>query len=830
MRRLPADCASRVGPCGLCLEPRTPPGAASPVAIAVAGILASAGAHADVAGRAPDAEGTRVTLEEVVVTATRREERVVDVPYNISAISGASIEGQGIVSSADLLRGVPGVNVVDRGYRNSGVINAARIRGINADSAILGDYVAAGQSPVSTYVNDTPVYANFLLKDVERVEILRGPQGTLYGSGALGGTIKYILSPPSLGKLTAGLTTSASRNAGSEGIGWGGDGMLNLPVGATVAVRLNVSELRLSGTVDYPNIYRLDSSGIPVAPQGVLSPDAVFTSKKDADTVAITYGRAALLWRPAEIWAVTLSYIGQKDTIGGRRQTTPPGTPNFAIGGVYGDYAQGAVLLEPSHRDVGLTSLEASVDLGFATLTSSTSYTDHTGDSQNDNTGFYAHHFLGLYYYYPRPVAEKHRDYTDRSTIEELRLVSKGGGPWDYTTGLFYQREHINSSETDILRGFMSWFNAMRAADPTFAPFYPAGPLTSERDFLYSRDERFTSEAIFGELTYRLNEAHQVSVGARLFHDKADILTDVAPSLYVFSSETVSTLPAITRTRPLFKLNYSWHATHDSLIYATASQGYRRGGANAVPITGNLAERDTWETYRDDKVNNYEVGFKGFGRRWSYSLTAFMINWKNIQLNTATPTWGFYATTNVGDARSKGAELEFSGALTDELSFTLGASYTDAYLTTDGFKPSALGTVAPTVKIASPGERLPAVPKTVASGYLSYNRPLNANLRLLTNFGFTYQGSQLNALQGDRDGLGVTLDSYTLWNGSVGVDFGKWNLMLLGRNLFNSRGVSGLFTEAYSGSNAPNNFLGDTTRQLIATPRTVTLQASFRFE
>ena len=136
-----------------------------------------------------------------MVTATRREQDILDVPYNISSVSGDEIALRQTLDSPELLRGVAGVGVVDRGQRNAAVVSGIRIRGLNVDSAALGDYAVSAVATVSTYVDDTPIFANFLLKDIQRVEVLRGPQGTLYGSGSLGGTVRYVMNPPELGEF-----------------------------------------------------------------------------------------------------------------------------------------------------------------------------------------------------------------------------------------------------------------------------------------------------------------------------------------------------------------------------------------------------------------------------------------------------------------------------------------------------------------------------------------------------------------------------------------------------------------------------------------------------
>ena len=204
----------------------------------------------------------------ITVTATRRDESLVDVPYNISAVTGADIEAASILDDAELLRSIPGVAVVDRGARNSGTMNSARIRGLAVDSNGLGDYAVSAVASVSTYVNDTPIFANFLLRDLERVEVLRGPQGTLYGSGSLGGTIRYITRDPDLGEYNGYVSASGSSVEGSESLGFGVDGAFNMPLGDKAALRIVGSAGDYPGITDYVNVYELDSSGIPVAPNG----------------------------------------------------------------------------------------------------------------------------------------------------------------------------------------------------------------------------------------------------------------------------------------------------------------------------------------------------------------------------------------------------------------------------------------------------------------------------------------------------------------------------------------------------------------------------------
>ena len=140
-------------------------------------------------------------IERIEVTATRRTQSIQEVPYNISAVSGEDLENGKIIDSTELMRNVAGITVVDRGYRNSGAVNGIIIRGVNVDAGSNGDVALSAVPTVATYINDTPLYANFILKDISMVEVLRGPQGTLYGSGSLAGTVRYKMNEPQLERV-----------------------------------------------------------------------------------------------------------------------------------------------------------------------------------------------------------------------------------------------------------------------------------------------------------------------------------------------------------------------------------------------------------------------------------------------------------------------------------------------------------------------------------------------------------------------------------------------------------------------------------------------------
>lgn len=779
----------------------------TPVALAVAGILASSQIAAQATG-----DTRAVQIEELIVTATRREQSVLDVPYNISAVSGEALESLQITDPADLMRNIAGVSVVDRGYRNAGVINGVMIRGVNTDGSALGDYALSAVPTVSTYVNDTPVYANFVLKDLERVEVLRGPQGTLYGSGSLGGTVRYVTRAPKLGEFDASVGATASQVDGSDGTGWSGDAMVNIPIGETLALRVNGTVMDYPGLTDYANVYVLDQNGIPVAPGGVLSPNAQYTRKKDADTVDIKYGRASLLWQPSDSFNATLSYAQQSDDIGGRRQQTV-GLDGF--GRPYQKYENGSIQLEPSSRDVNVSSLELNVDFGFATLTSSTSSYDHEGDSVSENTGFYAKAgFLSFYYNYPRPMASAVRAYSDEGFVQELRLVSTAGSALDYVVGLYYMDQKMASSQQSLLRGFKRWWDAF-----TGAPAVVSGDM----DFDYSRRENFEDRAAFGELTWHLSDDVQLTGGLRYFQNDFSNNTYMALPLFVGFAPPTNASFDTSDSGTLFKVNASWRFTGRNTLYGTISEGYRRGGSNAVPLTGTFAESPAWQSYDSDSVVNYEVGIKGASTRFQYSAALFFVDWDDVQVNTATPNWGFYAAQNGGKARTTGIEFDLSGALTDRINYSLGYAYTKAELREDIGRPDNAAVI-----IARSGAQLPGTPESTVNVSADYTLPLANGSQWITRVNGYYQSTTTNAISFSPT-FNAELDAFQLWGLSTTYATEHWDATLFAKNIFNEEGVTGLFTEAYMGTAPTQGYYGNGSKEFLSLPRTFGVTVNYRF-
>lgn len=758
------------------------------------------------------------TSDVIVVTTTRRAENILDVPYNISAVSGEDIEGSITLDAAELLRSVPGVSLIDQGPRNGAQFNSIRIRGLNVDSSALGDFAVPSVATVSTYVNETPVYANLALIDLERAEILRGPQATLYGSGALGGTVKYLTRAPQLGEYEGGATVTLSSVEGSSDIGWAASAVANLPLGERAALRLNILEQDYPGITDYVNLYELDANGAPVAPNGLFATGPTSTnyrSLEDADTFDSTYVRASLRAEPTDTVDLTFSYFFQTDDVGGRRQSSA-GMSGF--GTAYGDYENGAVIEEPSERDFHLATLEANIDLGFATLTSATSYYEHDGSSASDNTGFYANSFPQFYYFYPRPLYTADRTFLDEAFIQEVRLVSNGQNRFDYVVGAFFQQQTRGASQVSDLVGFELYADSL---------FPPLDFVSTDNVFTYQRDEDFQDFALFGELTWNVTERLALTGGLRWFENESEVETFVRTGAYDSIAGSVTTPFESSEDDVLFKLNLAYEFSDDDLFFATVSEGYRRGGNNGVPTIGRFANDPAWTTFQSDRVINYEAGIKGTFNGVRYDLSAFLIDWQDPQFNTSAPVGSFFAVVNGEEARTSGLEAQLSGRLSDELGYAFGYAYVDAELTADLFEPGFVGVGTP-VLVAPEGSPLPGIPEHMINVAADYTQPINDSFTFIGRVDGFYQTETQNVLDPAVQ-QSAEFSGFSIWDLTATITNDRWSASLFVKNVFNEDGVTGAFTEDAFGPNPAAQFFGSNSRTFIALPRTVGLSLNVSF-
>jgi outer membrane receptor protein involved in Fe transport len=325
-------------------------------------------------------------LQKIIVTATRRAASAQDIPISITAVSGGSLEAAGIKGIGSLMQSVAGVNFDDKGPFSGTSASMLIIRGLNSDAnagSIEPGVANPVVPPVATYVDDTPLFFNLRLFDLDHVEILRGPQGTLYGTGSLGGTVRFVENAPDPSAFAAKVETGLSKTDHTHAVNDDVDAMLNLPISPTFAVRLNGSFTDQAGFINMPSLYVMDPSGAPVAahPDEVLSPPLTY-SRDGVNSYGYRSGRIAALFKPDDQFRAELNYYYQVSDAGGFPSTMPQiyGTTSLTNG----DYVAATI-----EDRVNLVALTLDYDLGFATLTSDSSWSHHNNVSQSDLSTIY---------------------------------------------------------------------------------------------------------------------------------------------------------------------------------------------------------------------------------------------------------------------------------------------------------------------------------------------------------------------------------------------------------------------------------------------------------
>jgi iron complex outermembrane receptor protein len=418
------------------------PAARTHLAAAVSAILASAAQFHALPAVADAAD----EIEEIVVTANHRSQSVSDIPYNISAIGAADIANAGVTDLQGLTHMVPGLVAPDLGPRASNINDTLTIRGLNA-SSVNAESQEIAAPLVSTYVDETPLFANLKMTDIARVEVLRGPQGTLYGSGSVGGTVRMIHNEPDPTSTEFDVSTRASHTENAANPSEAVDFIGNLPISETMAIRASGGYEKLAGFTDALSVAVLGPNAQPVLadPGNPLTSPPVFAEKPGIDGSETWYARGALLWKPTDALKFTLSYQHQTDQSGGYSQARP------------GDrYAQTLYMDQPGSFQTDLGAFDVSYDAGFATLSSSSSYASQSAFSQFDLTGLIES--LATYYgNYPRTLSPILDNSTDKAFTEEVRLVSKNSGPWDWVAGAYYSDRRQTLSQVEPILGFASW-------------------------------------------------------------------------------------------------------------------------------------------------------------------------------------------------------------------------------------------------------------------------------------------------------------------------------------------------------------------------------------
>ncbi len=833
----------------------------------VAGSTAATSANAPIS--ASDSSGpqsataTGTTLQEVTVTATRREASAQSLPMSITAVQGAALQQAGIEDIAQLAQSVAGVDFTDKGPF-SGVAGANLIiRGLNSDATGWLPGEATPDAPaVATYVDDTPLFVNLRLEDLDRVEILRGPQGTLYGSGSLGGTIRFVQNAPDPSGFDARFQLGASDTDDTGEPNEEAHGMVNIPLSDTLAIRANGSWTYDAGYINQPNLYVLNSAGVPISAQpGNAFGSPVTYDQEHTNDYGYHTAHVATLWEPNESFHAQLSYYYQLSTAGGfpyiaqnslaYTQPISPltqylGPPNelqlypATLPGGITRLSNADNLPSNTHDEVNVAALTFEYDFGFATLTSSSSWSDHEDRTVADETGEYVNFgfYQSSYGQNPRSYVVGNEGLDDKPWAQELRLTSKLGGVVDWLAGLFYENESTYILEDDYTPGYLDYYNACepiygQGNDVTASKcgygesLYTPGPtqyvgglpVIADQAYISSFDTRFTDLAFYGELTVHLTHRWSLTGGTRLFRQTVEE-TQVNAVFYQGPEDVTNLTLGNSWRKALWKLNTAYQLDPNNLVYATWSQGFRRGGVNALPATESqfspvYVTNPALRLVAPDTADNYEIGFKGtVDNRFRYSSALYDIQWHNIQEGVDLTPLVLPGALNIGDGYSRGLELELEAILTEHFAAHVDYTYDQTKFTSASPLFSLPNTSIPPAPTGGP---LPGTPLNSVAGGVQYGHLNWAGGEWTYAIDAHYQGRVLPALSATVP----TVPGYAMFDTRLSYQRTHWLTTLYCDNLTNNLGITSYQDPALFGNRA---------QAIISQPRTVGVTMAYSFK
>jgi outer membrane receptor protein involved in Fe transport len=621
-------------------------------------------------------------LEEIVVTASLREQTTLEVPASLTALTGKNLEHIGADSYEDYLSKVPGVSYNANGFGRGVII----IRGVATGGSSNGNL----QPSTAQYIDELPALnlwsawtaTDLRMVDIDRVEVLRGPQGTLFGSGSLGGAVRIITNKPDPTKFAGNLSAGgAVTDKGAPS--YDTRLMLNVPIiSDKLALRAVVYGIREGGYID--NV-----------PRG-----------EDDVNYAKSFGyRVSLGFTPSDALTMRLSATHQKDDVG-------DGVNTFYSSADGGPYENGGVGPQRLDTTLDIYNFTTEYDFGPAALTWSSTYAERKSYSVQDMI----RRMNSVWGY-----GLNYRDYTDfiqhdyDTTSHEVRISSYDKGPIDWVIGGFRMKQDLNVTQI--------W-------DYNYNDIYFL-------DSVYLADSR--QQALFGEATYHLSDKWAFTAGLRYFDNKFAFEVPRYFGQHAINTGATTTPLTITKENgftPKFALSFT--PSEATNIYANVAKGYRVGqvnfGASAGardPISGEVVPL----TFEPDYLWNYEIGVKTylFDRMVRVDAALFYIDWKNIQYTRFTASRLNY-TGNAGDAESKGAELSLIVKPSANWEFGVTATYTDAKLTSAREGASLV-----------PGRRLPGTPEFAMSDYVEYTGDMG-DANFFVRLSHRYQTKQVQEL------------------------------------------------------------------------------------
>jgi len=691
---------------------------------------------------------TPVDPNDIVVTATRHSERLQDVPLSVTAFTQAELTQKGIVGFEGIARETPGV-VLDRRSDNNVSVTT---RGISTNG-----YQAGLQATTTVYLDELPlttignsVTLDPNLYDVERVEFLRGPQGTLFGSGSLSGALRILTHSPDLTGFDASALADIGVTPDGGGIRQRYNGMVNVPL-ATDTLGLRVV-----------GFYRHE--------EGYL--DNLGTGIKNSNTLKDWGGRAILLWKPTDRLSIRLMGLYEDS----HPEDASLSSPNL------GDRKRYSTIPDLYTSKTQLYNATIEYDLGGAHLTSATSYGHQDGLFDVDLAGTFG--LTVPFYLYDHGVW--------KTFVQETRLSSNPGGKFDWTVGGYYLHRDL-------------YLDGRESSDPAYLAARHLTGLPADGTFTtFPSDTRTYELAGFGDLTYHLTDKISASGGIRYgkYGGTVDTFAGFNSAYFTYALlnirnaniAQVATLPTSTRyptaSKVSWKASLSWKPTHDLTTYATVSTGYRTPVYNARAGSVSTVDKNDLVIPTgagSDNLTNYELGVKGrfLGGKLTANLSAYYIDWRNFQVQANRQSDSVQFATNVGRAASKGFEAEIILAPVKGIVLGLNGSLNDSKVTEITASEAVISGAVKGARLASPHVQ--------GSLYGTYSYGMGQGATGFSSFQVQYVGSFPNGFP-NTPGKPATpsavynfTDAYAYVNLQTGIKIGQFATTFYVENLGNSR-------------------------------------------
>lgn len=700
--------------------------------------------NAPAAHAATDAATDTTALDEIIVTASKRSERAQDVPASISVLGSAQLQDLHATSLEDIASYAPGLVISNGGSPGQSSII---LRGLNSEQngALVATLI--DDSPVGSsagWVREDAYQLDLLPYDIERIEVLRGPQGTLYGANSMGGVLKYVTKNPDLNQSQAQVGGDGFGIAGGGDVGYAARGMVSVPiVDGKAAIRISLYDRRTPGYIDNPL-------------RGVSNENGL-TQRG---------GRIALLWQPTDALSFKLQDLYQETNSEGnatdeaqRLGTTTP----YRVGNWLGDLTYNHVLAEPFNQATNFLALAINWNLGFAEFTSASSFSNKHLSQMTDYSNNIGYLIPILDPTVPPTTSTLSRFDLKLSTkryTQEFRLASPSGGRFEWLIGAFY------TNETSANHQILDAFNSDMTLIPALTPFLD-----------FSAPTTYKESAVFGNVTYRISDAFDVTAGLRQSKNtqtndqiSGGFLLSPPSNVYATAAQSVTNYAVSPR----------FHFNSDNMIYVRVATGYRPGGPNdAIPGYPDIPTQTN-----ADRITNYEAGIKTefLERRASIDFAVYKILWSDLQSSAYTPDGNFSYSVNNGTASSQGFELSTFYAPIQNLRLAFNAAYTDAKLTES----------VPDVDAVN-GARLPTAPRWTASGTLDYRFAAIQNWTPKIYTGLRYIDTQYTSVSSYSSA--AILPGYTLVDLNASVSNGRYDIALYAKNLTDKRVFSSAKTQ-----------------------------------